>query len=149
MTRVKRLLLPVCLGTAALVLYAQNQRDGRDAPAFTVVEASISEMQTAMERRDVTSRDLVNQYLVRIALYEDKLHASMTVNPHAIEEAAMRDQERARGMIRGPLHGIPLGIKDIYDVFDWPTAAGSRLWAQSIARRDATSTMSPSAIPSR
>src|SRR5439155_25309828 len=39
---------------------------------------------------------------------------------------------------RGPLHGIPIGIKDIFDVFDWPTAAGSRLWAQSIARHDAT-----------
>src|SRR5207249_7490695 len=36
------------------------------------------------------------------------------------------------------LHGIPVAIKDIFDVFDWPTAAGSRLWAQSIARRDAT-----------
>ena len=39
---------------------------------------------------------------------------------------------------RGPLHGIPIGIKDIYDVFDWPTAAGSRLWKNSYARQDAT-----------
>src|SRR6202040_4318242 len=46
--------------------------------------------------------------------------------------------EMKQGHWRGPLHGIPLGIKDIFDVFDWPTAAGSRLWAQSIARRDAT-----------
>lgn len=46
-------------------------------------------------------------------------------------------REIERGGWRGPLHGIPLGIKDIYDVFDWPTAAGSRLWKNSIARQDA------------
>jgi aspartyl-tRNA(Asn)/glutamyl-tRNA(Gln) amidotransferase subunit A len=48
-----------------------------------------------------------------------------------------RTAELKRGLDRGPLHGIPLGIKDIIDVFDWPTAAGSKLWAQSIARADA------------
>src|SRR5207253_2204960 len=52
--------------------------------------------------------------------------------------ARERDQELRRGQWRGPLHGIPIGIKDIFDVFDWPTAAGSRLWANSIARQDAT-----------
>ncbi|HEY7153695.1 MAG TPA: amidase, partial [Gemmataceae bacterium] len=50
------------------------------------------------------------------------------------EECAVEIQ---RGQWRGPLHGIPIGIKDIFDVFDWPTAAGSRLWKNSIARRDA------------
>jgi aspartyl-tRNA(Asn)/glutamyl-tRNA(Gln) amidotransferase subunit A len=47
-------------------------------------------------------------------------------------------EELKRGQVRGPLHGIPIGIKDIFDVFDWTTAAGSTLWAQSIARKDAT-----------
>ena len=53
-------------------------------------------------------------------------------------EAKRCDEEVRRGQWRGPLHGIPLGIKDIIDVADWPTAAGSRLWANSIARQDAT-----------
>jgi aspartyl-tRNA(Asn)/glutamyl-tRNA(Gln) amidotransferase subunit A len=53
-------------------------------------------------------------------------------------EAERLTEELQRGRWRGPLHGIPLGIKDIIDVFDWPTAAGSKLWAHSIARRDAT-----------
>ena len=53
-------------------------------------------------------------------------------------EAAAATEELRRGQYRGPLHGIPIGIKDIFDVFDWPTAAGSRLWANSIARQDAT-----------
>ena len=56
----------------------------------------------------------------------------------APETAKRRHDEVRRGQWRGPLHGIPLGIKDIIDVFDWPTAAGSRLWANSIARQDAT-----------
>jgi aspartyl-tRNA(Asn)/glutamyl-tRNA(Gln) amidotransferase subunit A len=47
-------------------------------------------------------------------------------------------QELRKGPWRGPLHGIPIGIKDIFDMFDWPTAAGSRLWQNSIARQDAT-----------
>jgi aspartyl-tRNA(Asn)/glutamyl-tRNA(Gln) amidotransferase subunit A len=53
-------------------------------------------------------------------------------------QAEVLGAELKRGKYRGPLHGIPIGVKDIFDIFDWPTAAGSRLWAQSIARRDAT-----------
>ena len=48
----------------------------------------------------------------------------------ALAEARRCDEEIKRGQYRGPLHGIPLGIKDIFDVFDWPTAAGSKLWAE-------------------
>src|SRR5205085_729696 len=46
--------------------------------------------------------------------------------------------ELKRGQYRGPLHGMPLAIKDIFDVHDWPTACGSQLWANAIARHDAT-----------
>ena len=45
-------------------------------------------------------------------MYEDKLHAALTVNPDALKEAAQRDRERAAGRIRGPLHGIPIALKD-------------------------------------
>src|SRR4051812_19429970 len=74
---------------------------------FTVVEATIPEMRTAMEQGRVTSKELVQQYLMRIATYEDRLHAAITVNPRAVEEAEARDRERAQGRVRGPLHGIP------------------------------------------
>src|SRR5215467_792340 len=70
-------------------------------PGFTVVEATIADMRTAMEQGRVTSRDLVDQYLRRIATYEDRLHAAITVNPHALDEAEARDRERAQGRIRG------------------------------------------------
>jgi aspartyl-tRNA(Asn)/glutamyl-tRNA(Gln) amidotransferase subunit A len=55
----------------------------------------------------------------------------------AREQAKRLGEELEKGTYRGPLHGIPIGIKDIFDVFDWPTGAGSKLWAQSIARQDA------------
>ncbi len=67
------------------------------APPFTVVEATIPEMRAAMEQGRVTSRELVQQSLARIATYEERLNAVMTVNPHALDEADARDRERARG----------------------------------------------------
>src|SRR5207237_9938521 len=79
---------------------------------FSVVEASISDMQAALRDRRVTSHELVQQYLTRIATYDAKLHAVITVNPHALEEADERDRERAAGKIRGPLHGIPVALKE-------------------------------------
>src|SRR5438477_12046611 len=83
------------------------------APArFTVVEASIPAMQAALRAHRVTSRELVQQSLTRIALYEDRLNAIIYVNPHALEEADTLDRERAAGRLRGPLHGIPIALKD-------------------------------------
>src|SRR4029450_5706761 len=79
---------------------------------FSVVEAGIAEMRAAMEQRRTTSLEIVHQCLTRIALYEDQLNAIITVNPHALKEADERDRERAQGKIRGPLHGIPVALKD-------------------------------------
>src|SRR4051794_28633522 len=79
---------------------------------FTVVEATIPEMQAALKSGRVTSREIVRQYLERIGMYEDRLHAAITVNPKALELAAERDRERAAGTIRGPLHGVPIALKD-------------------------------------
>src|SRR6266571_4552824 len=95
---------------ALTTLTAQTKRAGAPAARkpFIVVEATIPEMRAAMEQGRLTSRELVRQYLIRIATYEDKLHAAITVNPHALAEAAARDRERAQGKIRGPLHGIPI-----------------------------------------
>ena len=80
------------------------------AMSFTVVEAGIPDLQTALAGGRVTSRQLVVEYLVRIGLYEDQVKAIITVNPKALEDAEARDRERASGRIRGPLHGIPLAL---------------------------------------
>ena len=72
------------------------QRSDPQPAAFSVVEATIPDMQQAMREGRVTSRQMVEQYLQRIALYEDKLNAVMTVNPKALEEADRLDQEHKR-----------------------------------------------------
>src|SRR5262245_52107303 len=92
---------------------------------FTVVEATIPEMRTAMEQGRATSKELVQQYLIRIATYEDRLHAAITVNPHALAEAEALDRERAQGRVKGPLHGIPVALKDNVHTTDMRTTGGA------------------------
>src|SRR4051794_24014859 len=105
---------------------------------FNVVEASISDMQAALKDGRVTSHDLVQQYLIRIATYEDKLHAAITVNPNALKEADERDRERAAGRIRGPLHGIPVALKDNILTHDIVTTGGALAFEGYLPPYDAT-----------
>jgi amidase len=107
---------------------------------FTVVEATIPDMQKAMQQKRVTSRELVTQYLNRIALYEDKLHAVITVNPDALKEADERDRERAKGKVRGPLHGIPIALKDIVHTTNMPTTGGALAFDGFVPPYEATLT---------
>jgi aspartyl-tRNA(Asn)/glutamyl-tRNA(Gln) amidotransferase subunit A len=87
----------------------------------------------------VSPVDLLEACLERIDRLDERVRAWVLVDRDgARAEAERLTDELRRGHSRGPLHGMPIGIKDIFDVFDWPTAAGSRLWAQSIARQDAT-----------
>jgi amidase len=95
------------------------------SPPFTAVDASISQIAAALEQGRITSRELVTQYLVRIALYEDKLHAAIVVNPRALEEADVLDRERAQHKLRGPLHGIPVAVKDNIHTTNMPTTGGA------------------------
>ncbi|HWZ31661.1 MAG TPA: amidase family protein [Bryobacteraceae bacterium] len=120
----KRLAVFLLLGVAAvaLALFAQNTGAQK---SFTVVEASIPEMRAAMEQGRVTSHELVTQYLTRIAMYEDLLHAVITVNPNALKIADERDRDRAAGRIRGPLHGIPVALKDNVQTTEMPTTGGA------------------------
>jgi amidase len=109
-------------------------------PRFTVVETSISDLQRALQQHRVTSHDLVQQYLTRIALYEDRLNAIIYVNPHALEEADARDRERAAGRVRGPLHGIPIALKDNIQTREMPTTGGALAFAGLMPPNDATVT---------
>src|SRR5205814_3684853 len=84
--------------------------------------------------------ELVQQYLLRIATYEDKLHAAITVNPNALKEADERDRERAAGKIRGPLHGIPIALKDNIQTTDMLTTGGALAFASLLPPYDATLT---------
>ena len=115
-------------------------RPGPGRAAFDVFEASIPEMQAAMKSGRTTSHAIVQQYLTRIATYEDKLHAAITVNPQALEEADALDRERARGRIRGPLHGIPIALKDNIQTTNMPTTGGALAFDGMVPPYEATLT---------
>src|SRR6516225_9980463 len=105
---------------------------------LNLVEASIADMQQAMHNGRATSRELVQQYLARIAFYDRKLNALITVNPNALREADERDRERAQGTLRGPLHGIPIAVKDNIHTTDMPTTGGALAFEGFVPPYEAT-----------
>src|SRR6185295_1410388 len=125
---------------ATIALLLAQSAPPSSKQSFTVVEASIREMQTAMQQGRVTSREIVTQYLTRIATYEDKLNAIIAVNPHALEEADALDRERAAGKVRGPLHGIPVALKDNIHTTNMPTTGGALAFDGLVPPYEATLT---------
>ena len=97
-------------------------------------------MKSALEQGRVTSRELVTQYLTRIAIYESRLHAVITVNPHVLEDADERDHERSQGRIKGPLHGIPIALKDNVHTTFMRTTGGALAFENLTPPYDATLT---------
>ena len=90
------------------------------------VEKTIPELQGMLASGQLTSRDLVLGYLRRIADLNPLLHAVIETNPQAVAIAAQLDNERRAGRVRGPLHGIPLLLKDNIATDDnMQTTAGS------------------------
>src|SRR5438045_207584 len=93
-----------------------------------------------MKSGRTTSHAIVQQYLTRIATYEDLLHAAITVNPKALEEAEALDRERAQGKVRGPLHGIPVALKDNIHTTNMPTTGGALAFDGLVPPYEATLT---------
>jgi amidase len=138
------LLLALPLAVTAIAVGAQDQR--RDFPnvtfrhSFNIVEATIPEMQAAMASGRVTSRELVLLYMSRIAQYDDLLNATAYVSRVALDEAEALDAERASGRVRGPLHGIPVALKDIINTTSMPTTGGALALAGIVPPYEATLT---------
>lgn len=111
------------------------------APAFALEEATLAELQEGLRSGRYTARSLTEAYLARIDALEDRgprLNALLDLNPQALEIADRLDAERRAGQIRGPLHGIPIVVKDNIDTADrMTTTAGALALEGSIARRDA------------
>ena len=107
---------------------------------FDVYDATIPQLQEALKKKRVTSRQLVEQYLIRIATFEDKLNATLFVNPKALEKADQLDRERAQGKLRGPLHGIPIALKDNIHTTNMPTTGGAMAFAGYTPPYEATIT---------
>ena len=117
-----------------------TSRAGSAQSGFDVYEASITELQAAMTAGRTTSRDLVDAYLARIAAYDTRgpqINAMVRVNPNARAEAVRLDTERRQGRVRGPLHGIPIILKDNFDTADMPTSGGALALANHQPTEDA------------
>jgi amidase len=108
---------------------------GEDEPWF---DATIPELQQLMASRQLTSRELTLGYLARIHRLNPLLHAVIETNPPAVSIAARLDNERRAGRVRGPLHGIPVIVKDNISTSDnTQTTAGSLALLRSIVPSDA------------
>lgn len=106
-----------------------------------LIEATIGEIQEKLTKGEVTSKELVLMYLHRIAKFDQsgpKINSILEVNPDALHIAEALDQERIVKGSRGPLHGIPVLLKDNIDTGDkMHTSAGSLVLAESYAKEDA------------
>ncbi|HEY5760624.1 MAG TPA: amidase family protein [Steroidobacter sp.] len=117
---------------------------GNVAPAYAesldIDSASIADLNHAYATGKLTSEKVVAAYLKRIEAYDKHgptINAVITLNPNALKTAKALDAERKKGKVRGPLHGIPIVLKDNFDTFDLPTTAGSQLLEGSIPPDDA------------
>jgi amidase len=128
------------IGIAVLIALMARAAGAQQVTQFSVVETGIPEMRRALEQKRVTSRELVRLYLERIGTYEDKLHAAITVNPRALAIADSLDRLRAQGRILGPLHGIPVALKDNIHTTEMPTTGGALAFADLVPPYDATLT---------
>src|SRR5262245_42393854 len=111
------------LKSAAAVL-ATGTVHARLREAFDPLEKTIRQLQDAMARKEIASAELVQFYLDRIAKYDRQVNAVLWVNPRALDDARALDVERMRGRTRGPLHGIPILLKDNFETKDTPTTGG-------------------------
>ncbi|MFI6954889.1 PfkB family carbohydrate kinase [Nocardia sp. NPDC050408] len=114
--------------------------EGDPTPAVDLDRADTVTLQRAMTDSVVTSAELVEAYLHRIRILDKAgphLNAIRAVNPNAVAEAERLDAERRRGHVRGPLHGIPILIKDNIDVAGLPTTAGAVALRDSYPSGDA------------
>ena len=129
----------VVAASLSLSLEAQ-QKGGAGAARLDLVEATVQQLQHALQTKLVTSEQLVEMYLARIAAYDDAgpgINAFLHVNARALAEARQLDALRHPGRARSPLYGIPVLLKDNIDTADMPTTAGSVALAGSIPPDDA------------
>ena len=124
---------------AVMEAAAQPPAGGADA-SFDVREKTIDELQAALTSGAVTSRALVLAYLARIRAYDlqgPRINAMIAMNPKVLEIADALDRERAARGARGPLHGIPIVVKDNFETLDMPTTGGTLALTGFMTGRDA------------
>ncbi|MCC7261253.1 MAG: amidase [Candidatus Latescibacteria bacterium] len=138
----RRAFLAQGLAAGALALLPSSAQGAETMPDFPFEELTIAQLQAAQQAGQTSAAELTGQYLRRIEALDHSgphLNAVIELNPEALTLAAALDQERRHRGPRGPLHGIPVLLKDNIDTGDrMQTTAGSLALAGSIAARDAT-----------
>ncbi|MFD2936707.1 amidase [Spirosoma flavum] len=133
----KKYILPLLLVYVTLI----TSVSGQSIKAKNLPEATITSLHEAMQAGKLTAVQLVQLYLDRIDAYDKKgpyLNAIIMVNPKALSEARRLDSlYKATGQLVGPLHGIPIIVKDNYNTFDMPTTNGTLAMKKSIPPYDA------------
>src|SRR3954452_14741129 len=110
-------------------------------PALDLERLTVADIQTKMAAGQLTSVQVTRAYINRIAAVNARgpgLNAVRIVNPRALQDASLLDLERATGKLRGPLHGVPVLVKDNLDVAGLPTTAGSVALQNSVPDKDST-----------
>src|ERR1035441_1055591 len=98
----------------------------------------VTELSLLVRSRAVSSTDLTKMYLARMKKYSPKLLCLVTLTEeHALQQAAAADAEIKAGKYRGPLHGIPFGLKDLYDTKGIPTTWGAEPFEKRVPDSDA------------
>ena len=135
-----RFILFIMLLCMVSIIGCYKERPVSGIPPFELSEITISQLQQAYANGDYTVRKVVELYLDRIEKIDDsgpELNAVILINPDALAIADSLDHELAAGESRGPLHGIPVLLKDNIDTHDkMPTTAGSRVLKDSYPPQD-------------
>ena len=129
--------LSLAVAVAGLLLLASPARAAD--PVLDLERLTVTELQTKMAAGQLTSVQATRAYIDRIAAVNARgpgLNAVRIVNPRALQDASLLDLERATGKVRGPLHGVPVLVKDNLDVAGLPTTAGSVALQNSVPDRD-------------
>jgi amidase len=132
-------LAALVLAGASLLAPSLSQACGASAKAgpLELTTLTLPALQSALAETQVTSVALVEGYLARIADCNDDFRAIISTNGNALREAAQLDRERKAGKLRGPLHGVPVVIKDNIDLAGSVTTAGSLALADNLRARNA------------
>src|SRR6266700_2442648 len=138
--------------SVVLILILAGNAGGASAPGpaapasragFHLLETTIEDIRAAFQSKQIKCRELVNLYLKRIEAYDKagpRLNAVQTVNSRALQEAERLDAAYASSGPVGPLHCIPILLKDQVETSDMPTTYGSVIFKEFVPRRDATIT---------
>ncbi|WP_238532930.1 amidase [Halalkalicoccus jeotgali] len=108
-----------------------------DTNHFEVIETTVAEFHSAVESGSINAEGITKRYLARIKAYDDELNSLITINTNAVNRAQHLDREYEDSGTVGPLHGVPVVLKDNHDTRDMPTTAGSVALADSLPPEDA------------